>query len=304
MEDDRLIEGILRLKEERNAVILGHNYQIGPIQDISDFVGDSFQLAKAAEGTDAEVIVFCGVDFMAETAAIVNPEKTVLLPEIDAQCPMAAMLPPDVIEDAKRAHPDAEVVMYINTHAEAKVHADIICTSGNSVKVVQSMDADEILFAPDKNLAHFVSRRTGKKIIPVPEYGMCVVHDRISLADIQAAKASHPDAKVAVHAEICPEVQEIADHVGSTKTMVDYVKTDPAMEFIIGTESGIIHRMEKEAPNKSFYPSTDHDICKNMKKINLTNLYEALDQMKYVIEVPKDIAEKALIPIQRMLDLR
>lgn len=303
MNDNELVKEIIELKKERNAVILSHNYQIGRIQDLADFVGDSFQLACSAKQTDADIIVFCGVDFMAETAAIINPEKKVLLPDMDAQCPMAAMLPEETIKKAREDYPDAAVVMYINTIAEAKTHADCICTSGNAVKVVENMDSDTILFAPDRNLAHYVRQRTEKDIIAVPPDGICIVHERILPEDILNIKSFHPHALLAVHAECRPKVQAMADHVGSTKTMLDFVGESDADEFIIGTEPGIIHRMKKQSPNKTFYPAKESSICLNMKKINLLNLKQALEEIRYEVEVPKEIARAARAPIERMLQI-
>ncbi|MFH1055737.1 MAG: quinolinate synthase NadA [Candidatus Altiarchaeota archaeon] len=304
MDSKKLIEDILKLKNDRNAVILAHNYQVPEVQDIGDFVGDSLELARKAKETDAEVIVFCGVDFMAETAAIINPQKTVLMPAWDALCPMAAMLPPEVIRKAREEYPEAEVVMYVNTLAAAKVYADCICTSANIVKVINSMDSDTILFAPDKNMAYYVSKRTDKKIIAVPRYGICAVHNNIKLEDVEGAKAVHPKAKLTVHPETPPEVQEMADYIGSTKQMIEYVRENDSKEFIIGTEVDIIHRMNKEAPGKKFYPSSDKAICKNMKKINLLNIRESLEKMQHRIEVPEKIADGARKAIQRMLDLK
>jgi quinolinate synthase len=304
VDEETLVREILRLRDERGAVILAHNYQRPRIQDLADFVGDSLELARKAQGTDAKVVVFCGVDFMAETAAVVNPDKTVLIPAWEAMCPLAAMLPPEAIRRAREEHPEAEVVMYVNTVAAAKVYADIICTSANAVKVVNSMDADTILFAPDKNLAYYVQQRSKKKIIPVPDYGICTVHHNIKAAHIEAAKKLHPKAKVTVHPECPAEVQLLADHIGSTKAMVEYVKVDDAKEYIVGTEVDILHRMRKEAPNKTFYPACDASICRNMKKNTLENLHDALAKMQYRIEVPKKIADAARKPIERMLALK
>jgi quinolinate synthase len=300
----KLTDKILSLKNERNAVILAHNYQCPEIQDIADFIGDSLELAREAQNTPAEVIVFCGVDFMAETASIINPEKKVFMPAKEAHCPLAAMLSPEVMEHAKKIHPSAETVMYVNTSAIAKTYADIICTSGNAVEVVESMDSNEILFAPDKHLAHYVQQRTTKKIIPVPTYGVCIVHDGIKAENVKKLMEKHPNAKLTVHPEALPEVQEMADHIGSTKAMMEYVKNDPHTEFIIGTEEGIIHRMKKEAPGKIFYPVEPKPICRNMKKTNIQNLHECLRDMKHEVKVPKEIANKARAPIERMLALK
>jgi quinolinate synthase len=304
VEEGDLIEEILRLKGERNAVILAHNYQMPEIQDIADLIGDSLDLARKAQTTDADVIVFCGVDFMSETTAMINPGKTVLMPARDASCPMAAMLPDDIIRKAREEHPNAEVVMYINTRAAAKVYADCVCTSSNAVKVVESMGSDKVIFAPDRNLAHYVQQKTDKELIVVPEKGMCIVHENITLKDVKNARQEHPDAKLTVHPEVPPKVQDEADHIGSTNQMIQYVKDTKWGEYIIGTEHGIIHRMQKEAPDKKYYPACTRAVCLNMKKTNLENLRDALDKMQYKVEVPKETAEKARAPIQRMLDLK
>ncbi len=304
MDNEELVDAIKELKEGRNAVILAHNYQRGEVQDIGDFLGDSLGLSRKAGETKADVIVFCGVDFMAETAAIVNPGKTVLLPEHTAQCPMAALLPPETIKKAREEHPQAEVVMYINTHAAAKAYADCVCTSSNALKVVEAMDSDTILFAPDRHLGHYVQQQTSKKLIMVPEKGVCVVHNKIRLEDVEKAKKEHPDALVTVHPEVPPEVQAISDHVGSTSQMLKYVKETDHQEFIIGTEPGMIHRMEKETSGKKFYPACETAICQNMKKITLQHVYDALDKMQYEVTVPEDIAGKARDAIQRMLDIK
>ncbi|MFH1404110.1 MAG: quinolinate synthase NadA [Candidatus Altiarchaeota archaeon] len=298
-----ITEEILKLKEDRNAVILAHNYQIPEIQDLGDFVGDSLDLARKAMNTDADVIVFCGVDFMAETAAILNPEKTVLLPAKTAQCPMAMLLTPEKIRKAREEHPDADVVMYINTHAAAKVYADCVCTSSNAIRIVEAMESETILFAPDRHLASYVQKNTSKKIIPVPDRGLCVVHNNIMLEDVREAREKHPDALLTVHPETPPEVQELADHIGSTNQMIRYVRETDNEEFIIGTEIGIIHRMRKEAPGKKYYPACERAVCRSMKEINLDNLREALDKMQHKVEVPKDIADKTRTAIERMLEL-
>ncbi len=304
MDAKELANDIKRLKRDKNAVILAHNYQRPEVQDLGDFVGDSLELARKAQGAEADVIVFCGVDFMAETAAILNPDRTVLVPAWEAMCPMAAMLPPEEIRRARDDHPDADVVMYVNTHAAAKVYADCVCTSANAVKVVDSMDADTILFAPDRNLAHYVSQRTKKKVITVPENGHCIVHHNIRLTDIEYARRQHPQAKVTAHPECPPDVQAAADHIGSTRQMIEYVKTDPCLEFIVGTEVDILHRMRKEAPGKEFHPACQTAVCRNMKRTTLENLRDSLAKMQHRIRVPPDVAAKARKPIERMLSLK
>jgi quinolinate synthase len=298
-----LVERIKKLKEERNAIIVAHNYQTPAVQDIADYVGDSLELARKTQNAKKDVIVFCGVDFMAETAAIVNPEKKVLLPAWDAMCPMAAMLPPETVKAARQEHPDAEVVMYINTTAAAKAYADCVCTSSNAVRITNSMDAETVLFAPDKNLAHYVAGKTQKRVIPVPERGFCVVHENIRLDDVLSLKKEHPDALLTVHPECRPEIQDIADHIGSTKQMIDYVKGEEGGKFIIGTEVDIIHRMKKEAKGKVFIPACSRSVCKNMKKITLENVCDSLDGMAHQVRVPGKIAEKARNAIERMLSV-
>jgi len=295
---------ILKLKREKDAVILAHNYQPPQIQDIADIVGDSLELARKAQKVEQEVIVFCGVDFMAETAKVLNPEKTILQPAKEAICPMATLLPPETMKKARKDHPNAEVVMYVNTHAAAKVYADVICTSANCVKIVENMDSDEILFAPDAHLAHYVQKRTKKKIIPVPESGLCVVHNNIMYEDVIKTREKHPNALLTVHPETPPKVQEIADHIGSTSQMIKYVKETDHDQFIIGTEIGLIHRMRKEAPGKTYIPACERAVCTNMKKTNLENLKQALELEQHRVEIPEDIAGKARAAIQRMLDMR
>lgn len=295
---------VQRLKEEKNAVVLVHNYQLPEIQDIADFLGDSLGLARKAVETDADAIVFCGVDFMAETAKILNPEKTVLMPEPRAACPMAAMLKDEDLAAAKEEHPDSDVVLYVNTRASSKAHADCVCTSGNCVDVINAMQAEEVVFAPDANLAHYVGERTDKNVICVPAEGHCYTHNRITVASIREALKKHPDAKVVVHPECRPGVQKLADEIASTEGILTYCRESSAEEFIIGTENGMLYRMQKEIPEKRFYPACDTAICDSMK-------FTTLDKVKHVLEtgdneiiIPNDIAEKAKKPIERMLALR
>ncbi|MCX6695622.1 MAG: quinolinate synthase NadA [Candidatus Altiarchaeota archaeon] len=299
-----LTDEILKLKAERNAVILAHNYQRPEVIDIADYVGDSLGLSRQASASKAKVIVFCGVDFMAETASIINPEKTVLLPAEWALCPMAMMLSLPELLNVQKEYPDAETVLYINTHADVKAHADCICTSANADKIVNSMKADTIIFGPDRNLAYYVRKRTKKKIVVVPERGLCPTHHMIQPDDVEKARRAHPQAELVVHPEVIPELQDIADHIASTEGMIMYCKSSPKNEFILGTESGIIHRMKKEMPEKKFYPASDMAVCNTMKMITLHHVRDSLRDMKHKVAVPKETADKARKTIERMLSVK
>lgn len=297
----RIQKEIRELKAERNAILLVHNYQPDEIQDIADITGDSLELSRAAATREGDVIVFCGVDFMAETAAILSPHKTVLLPADDACCPMAQMIGPDELRLAKQKHPDAAVVCYVNSSAAIKAESDICCTSSNAVRVVNSVEQDEILFVPDKNLGRYAQRFTKKKIHPWE--GFCYVHDRITPAQVRDARKAHPDAVLLVHPECRPEVIDLADHVASTSGIIREVCTSHAHEFIIGTEVGILHRLGKECPGKTCYPLSDAAICRNMKKNDLAAVRDALATLRPRITVPVAIAERARSAIERMLAL-
>lgn len=294
---------IIELKKEKGAVILAHNYQRPEVQDIADFVGDSLGLSRQASNTSADVIVFAGVDFMAETAKIVNPEKRVLVPDLDAHCPMAAMLSLDELKKIQKENPGAQTVMYVNTRADAKALADCVCTSANADKIINAMDAEKIIFGPDKNLSYYVSKRTGKKIITVPADGLCPTHHQILLSDILFRKEEHPNAEVIVHPECTPDVQEEADFIASTEGMVRYAKSSSAREFIIGTESGLLHRLKKECPQKKFIPANDYVVCPNMKMNTLEKIEYVLRTGKNEILVPENIAKPARAAINRMLEL-
>jgi quinolinate synthase len=287
------------LKKERNAVILAHNYQIGPVQDIADIVGDSLELSRAAEKMEGDVIVFCGVDFMAETAAILSPEKTVVLPASDACCPMAGMITAGELRLAKSRYPDAAVVCYVNTTAQVKAESDICCTSANAVKVVESVSENQVIFVPDKNLALYAARFTKKEILPWE--GFCIVHDQINPDQVRAARQHHPEAKVLVHPECRPEVIDLADTVASTSGMIRQVCNSKDREFIIGTEVGILHRMQKECPDKVCHPLSDAAVCANMKKTDLAKVRDALVRLRPRVTVPDDVAVRARRAINRML---
>lgn len=290
----------MELKKERNAVILAHNYQVPEVQDIADFVGDSLGLSMQAAKTTADVIVFCGVDFMAETAKILSPNKTVLHPEPKAKCPMAAMCEPKALKLLKNDFPRAEVVAYVNTSAECKAEADVCCTSSNAVKVVNSLGSDLIIFVPDENLASFVQRSTEKDIIPWPGY--CPTHEAITVEKLTKLKEEHPSAVVLVHPECRPEVIDMADAVRSTEGMLNFVKESDKSEFIIGTEQELIHRLKKENPGKIFH-SVPGAICPTMKMITLNNILAALENMSPEVTLKPELIEKAKAPLQRMLDI-
>jgi quinolinate synthase len=290
---------ILRLKEDRHAIILAHNYQPADVQDIADLTGDSLELSRAAATMDGDVIVFCGVDFMAETAAILSPEKTVLLPSNDACCPMADMITADELKLVKSRHPEAAVVCYVNTTAEVKAESDICCTSSNAVKVVNSLQEDRIIFVPDRNLGLYTQRFTKKDILPWE--GFCTVHDRITPDHVRKAHDFHPDAIILVHPECRPEVIDLADHVASTSGIIRYVGDSTKKEFIIGTETGILHRIRKESPTKKCYPLSPEAICTNMKKTDLNKVRNALISLQPRITVPEEIAHRARCAIERML---
>ena len=294
-----IAERILKLKQERNAVILAHNYQLGEIQDIADFVGDSLGLSQNAAKTEAKVIVFCGVHFMAETAAILCPDMTVLLPDMHAGCPMANMITAEQLRQKKGELPGSSVVCYINSTAEVKAESDICCTSANAVKVVESLDDDEILFVPDQYLGHHVSTKTDKKMHFWPGY--CPTHARIQHQDIIRLKEEYPQAKVAVHPECRPEVIALADEALSTSGIIRYAKREDVSELIVGTELGIIHRLRKENPGKKFISVSEQAVCPNMKLITLEKVLWSLEEMAPEVKVPEPIRLKAKAAVDKML---
>jgi len=299
-----LIEKINRLKREKNAIILAHNYQRPEIQDIADYIGDSIGLSRrAVEEVEAKIIVFSAVDFMAESAAILNPDKKVLLPSLGARCPMAQMLTVDEIKRWKVLYPLVPVVLYVNTLASAKAYCDICCTSANAVEVVDSLDAETVLFGPDHNLAEYVHGKTGKTVIPIPERGFCPTHLLFQPEDVQPVKMKHPDAIVMVHPECSVEMQKVADFIGSTSQMCRYVKEKNAETFIVTTEEGIMHRLRKENPEKKFVLAYEDAICPNMKLNTLERLYTALREEKHVITVPEPVAKRARKSLEKMFEL-
>ena len=299
MEKKELIERINKLKKEKNAVILAHIYQRPEIYNVADFIGDSYGLSKKATETDAEIIVFCGVDFMAESAYILNPDKTVLIPTRLANCPMAAMVDAEGLRKLKAQYHDAAVVSYVNTTADVKAESDICCTSANAVKVVNSLEEDEIIFVPDSNLAHYVMRHTDKKIIPWN--GWCYVHNKFSPEGLIRAKAMHLAAKVLVHPECIPEVVDLADEVFSTTGMVNYVKQSPDKTFIIATEIGVIERLKLEFPEKVFFQAPPGGTCLQMKKTTLALVLDALEKEQFKVTVPENIRVRAKKALDKML---
>ena len=300
--DERLLEKIKKLKDQRKAVILAHNYQPGQIQDIADFCGDSLGLSIKAAQTDAKVIVFCGVQFMAETAAILSPEKTVLLPDKFAGCPLADMITAQQLRGLKRKHPNALVVCYVNSPAEVKAESDYCCTSANAVELVKSLPKDRpVIFVPDQHLGRFVKDRTGRDLILWPGY--CPTHVVIIEEDIKNAKEKFPDATVLAHPECTEPVKDLADQLLSTGQMLKFVKTSAAKRFIIATETGIIHALKKQNPQAEFIPASDRAVCPNMKKITLDKVIGALEDMQYKITVPEQIRIKAKRSLDKMVEI-
>ena len=294
---------ILDLKKKKNAVILAHLYQRPEVQDVADFTGDSLGLSQQAAETDADVIVFCGVHFMAETAFILSPNKTVLLPEINAGCPMADMVTAEALRQKKKECPDAVVVCYVNSSAEVKAESDICCTSANAVKVVQSVPADKrILFVPDRNLGHYVGLKAGREIIYWEGY--CNTHNKLTPEDIKKTKEAHPEAVILVHPECRPEVVALADQVFSTSGMIKYAAESKAREFIIGTESGILHQLHQKCPDKQFYLASKKLVCPNMKATTLEKVKWALEEMQPRVMVPDAIREKAVVAVDKMMSIK
>ena len=300
-----LIEKIEELKKEKKAVILAHNYQRPEIQDVADYVGDSIELSrKAMLEQKAEVIVFAAVDFMAESAAILNPAKKVLLPCLGARCPMAQMLTVDEIKRAKVHYPYAPVVLYVNTLASSKAYCDVCCTSANAVEVINSLDADTVLFGPDRNLAEYVMEKTGKTLVPIPEWGFCPTHVLFQPEDVTILRQQYPDAVVMVHPECSTDMRKVADFVGSTSKMCRYARETQAKTVIVGTEEGLLHRLRKENPEKRFVVAYKDAVCPNMKLTTLDRLYTALKEDKHVIKVPKPVAERARAALERMFQVK
>jgi len=318
-----LRDQILRFKEEKRAVILSHNYQRDEVQEIADFVGDSLELSRTAATLDCDMIVFCGVHFMAESASILSPEKTVLLPEREAGCPMADMIradaprlvrktfpgfenppayvyPPEFsLKDIKKQNPGVPVVAYVNTTAEVKAESDICCTSANVVRVIESLPGDAVICVPDKNLSMWAARNTQKKVIAWDGY--CNIHERVTVEDIGRARREHPQAVVMAHPECRIEVLELADHVTSTSGMLRFATASPEKEFVVGTEIGLLHRLRKENPHKLFYPLRNDMVCPNMKKTTLQSILKSFRENIFVVKVPEHIRIPAKLALDRML---
>ncbi|MFY9114836.1 MAG: quinolinate synthase NadA [Dethiobacteria bacterium] len=299
---DGLKDKIRRLKKQRNAVILAHNYQMGEVQDIADFVGDSLDLSQKAAEVDAETIVFCGVHFMAESAAMLAPEKTVLLPEALADCPLANMVTGPQLQEARRRYPGVPIVAYINSTAEVKAESDICCTSANAVEVVNSLQEERVLFVPDKNLGGYVSRFTDKEVIAWDGY--CITHHRVTLHDIENARQKYPGCPIIVHPECPPEVSARADRVLSTGGIVNYVARTEEKVLVIGTEVGLLYRLKKENPEKEFHLLSPGLFCPNMKYTTLNKVAHSLEHMETAISVPEEICKKAAVSLARMLEVR
>ena len=293
---------IAELKKNRHAVILAHNYQLPEVQDAADYRGDSLELSRIAAKTEAKVIVFCGVHFMAETASILSPDKLVIVPDIQAGCPMANMITAQDLQKLKKEHPKAVVVGYVNTSAEVKAELDYCCTSSNAIGVVNALkEKEEIIFVPDKYLADYVAKKTGRKLISWNGY--CPTHIKILPEDIKREKKFHPLAKVMVHPECLPQVVAMADAVLSTSQMAKFAKETEAKEMIVGTEAGLIYRLKKDNPNKEFYPASEAAVCPNMKRTTQEKILWALEELKEEVKVPEAIRVRAKKAIERMLEI-
>ncbi len=299
--DTEIVDKIRKLQKEREAVILAHNYQLGEVQDIADFVGDSLELSQQAARTDARVIVFCGVHFMAETASILSPEKTVLLPDMNAGCPMAGMVTAEQLKQRKKELHDTAVVSYVNTTAEVKAESDICCTSANAIKVVESLNYEKILFVPDKYLGHYISTKVDKQFFLWP--GFCPTHARIMPQHVLELKEHYPEAKVVVHPECRPDVIKLADEVLSTGGMCRYAGREDVKQMIVGTEVGIIYRLRKENPGKRFIPISEQAICPNMKLITLEKVLRCLEKMSPEVKVAEKVRIRAKQAVDRMLEV-
>jgi quinolinate synthase len=298
-----LANRVRQLKEKRRAVILAHNYQRGEVQDVADFVGDSLGLARRASKTEAQVILFCGVHFMAEMAAIINPQRTVLMPDVNAGCPMADMIDVRQLRNLKAEHPDAAVVCYVNSTAAIKAQSDVCCTSANAPEIIASFEpAREIIFVPDASLGSWAAKKLGRDNVILWD-GYCPTHHRILARDIKERKAEHPGAKVVVHPECTEDVIELADEVGSTSGILRFVSESGAEEVIVGTETGMLHRIRKECPNVKVYPASTLADCPNMKLNTLEKMVWSLEDMEHRVTVEQAVAEGARRAIERMLEI-
>ncbi len=302
MKKDDIIKEILELKKKRNAVIVAHNYQVDDVQEVADIVGDSLALSKYCADVQKEVIVFCGVHFMAESAKILSPDKVVLLPEIDAGCPMADMVTKEALIEEKKKFPKATVVCYINSSAEVKSECDVCCTSSNAVDIVRAVNNKDILFVPDQNLGSYVSRMVPEKNI-ILWNGYCITHHRVKIDELIRAKELRPNAEVLVHPECQSDIVDVADFSGSTKQIIDYATNSSNKEFIIGTEMGVLFKLKKDNPDKNFYLLSQGLVCPNMKKTSLMSVYSSLNEMKYEINLDETIRLKAKKALDNMLKL-
>lgn len=302
MPSDEVKNKVEELKSKHQAIILAHNYQLDEVQEIADYTGDSFGLSQIAADTDAEVIIFCGVHFMAESAKILSPNKKVILPVVDAGCPMAEMVDVEGLRELKAKHPGVPVVTYVNSSAAVKAESDICCTSSNAIKVVESLDSETIIFTPDQNLGSYIQSQVNKRIILWEGY--CLTHHRVTVEDVTKAREAHPDALILVHPETRPEIVALADHVDSTAGILRYVRESQHQKFIIGTEMGILYRLKKENPHKELYILTPKLICANMKKTHLSHVVEALENLEPEIHVAEEISLRAKQALERMLAIK
>lgn len=294
-----IIEEIQKLKEEKNALILAHYYQRDEIQDIADYVGDSYYLSKIAMNTDKNTIVFCGVKFMAESAKILSPNKKILFPNLDAGCPMADMATEEKLIELKKQHPNAKVVSYINSNIDVKVHSDVCVTSSSAIKIINNIKEDEIIFLPDKNLGSYIAEQMPQKKF-ILWNGFCITHAKVKKEHIEESLNAKPSAKVLVHPECAKDIRDMADYIGSTGELIDYTEKDSSLEYIVVTESGVIHEMKKRCPNKNFYVPKMTMTCLNMKKTTVEDVYNSLKNDTFEIKIDEDIRLKALYSLEQM----
>jgi len=304
MKKADLMKKIERLKEEKQAIILAHNYQRPEIQDIADFVGDSLELSLRATQTEAKIVVFCGVNFMAETAAILNPDKKVLIPDKNALCPLAAMLPVELLRIYRKTHPNARTVLYVNSLAEAKALCDAVCTSANPVEMIEKVDSETVLFGPDLNLARYAMRLTEKRVIPIPSFGFCPVHKLFNREMILKLRRVHPDAIVMAHPECDPEVWEVSDSIGSTSKMYKEALSSESKKFIVATEVGLLYRMRQSRRDATFIPAYRDAICVNMKLHTLEKVYLSLKHERHHVKLSPKIVSSARNAVEFMLESR
>ncbi len=297
-----IAEQIKQIKEDKNAIILAHYYVADEVQEIADYIGDSYYLSKVAKGTDADIIVFCGVSFMGESAAILNPEKKVLMPDMEADCPMAHMADLKKIEEMRQTCEDLAVVCYINSTAKIKAHADVCVTSANALKIVKNLPNKNIFFIPDGNLGRYVAEQISEKNIILND-GYCPIHAAMTKESVQKAKEEHPKAKFLVHPECTKDVLDEADYIGSTSGIIEFATNDAADEYLIGTETGVLYELKKQNPNKKFYLLPGEQICRDMKLITLEKVLKVLEQETNQVVVSDELREKALVPLERMLKL-